>query len=121
MSVPQERKIFIIYNDSIKVGHLYVIPNGEFVDIPVAISEAYRGCGFAEKAILCGLEYCREKGFHKMIGHIREDNIASIKTYEKCGSYLTGNYIYKKVSTVKNGEVVVKKVKMNEIAIDLQG
>lgn len=113
-----ERKIFIVYDEDIRVGYLYVIPNGDDVDLPVAIAEAHRGRGFAEKAILCGIEYSKNKGFRRLVGHIREDNLASTNVYKKCGGYFTDNYIIERVSTIKNGEVVVENVKMYEIVID---
>lgn len=114
-----QRKILIVCDGNLKVGHLYIIPDGKNFDLPVAISEDYQGKGYSKQAILRGLEYAKGLGFSRMVGHIREDNMASYNAYKKCGMYLTGECIYKDVSAMENDKVIVKSVKMNEVAIDL--
>ena len=81
-----KRKIYIIENeDQEKVGHLYIIPNGDEYDLPCAILGKFGGRGYAKQAIRLGLQEGKRLGFKRMVGSIREDNIASMKAYTACG------------------------------------
>lgn len=89
----ESRKIYIIEDDGVKVGHLYIIPDGKKVfDLASAVSAQYQGKGYAKKAISLGLEEGKKLGYTKMIGSIREDNIASMKAYTACGVKITDEY-----------------------------
>lgn len=105
------RKIYIIENDdNKKVGHLYIIPNGDDFDLPCAITSDYAGRGYAKQAIKLGLEEGKRLGFKRMIGSIREDNIASMKAYTSCGVKILDEY--KEVYIPK----LEKRVKMYIVA-----
>lgn len=88
------RKIYIVEDNGMKVGHLYITPekSGEYFELAIAISEKYWGRGYARKAINLGLEEGRRLGFHKMRDSIREDNYASMKAYKACGVTVTDEY-----------------------------
>lgn len=101
------RKIYIIENEEgDRVGHLYIIPNGEEYDLATAICSKHGGHGYAKQAIKLGLEQGKKLGFKRMVGSIREDNIASMKAYTSCGVVVTDKY--KEVYIPKLG----KNVKM---------
>ena len=103
----ETRKIYIIENEkNEKVGHLYILPKGDEYDLPCAILSNFCGRGYAKQAIKLGLEEGRRLGFKKMVGSIREDNIASMKAYTACGIKILDKY--KDVFIPKLG----KKVKM---------
>lgn len=55
---PSARKIFIVENDGVKIGHLYIIPDieNDSFELAPAISERYCGHGYAQKAIGLGLK-----------------------------------------------------------------
>lgn len=92
---PGTRKIYIVEEDGMKVGHLYITPEncgGGYFELATAISEKYWGAGYARKAIALGLEEGKKLGFHKMRDSIREDNIASMKAYQACGVTVTDEY-----------------------------
>lgn len=88
----ESRKIYIIEDDGVKAGHLYMIPDGDCFDLSSAVLQKYQGKGYAKKAISLGLEIGRQNGFQKMKGQIREDNIASMKVYTSCGVKVTEDY-----------------------------
>lgn len=91
--LPECRKIYIVENEeNVRVGHLYIIPNGEEYDLPVAIKKGHAGKGYAKIAIKLGLEEGRRLGFKRMIGSIREDNVASMKAYRACGVEVLDEY-----------------------------
>lgn len=80
------RKIFIVENEQKdKIGHLYIIPDGDIFELSIALLNKYCGKGYAKHAIRLGLEKGKEYGFKKMKTKIREDNIASMKAYLSCG------------------------------------
>ena len=83
---PDTRKIYIIENEEgSKVGHLYIIPEGNSFELATAILEKYCGKGYGRRAIELGFEEGKRLGFQKMITKIREDNVASMKAYMSCG------------------------------------
>ena len=87
------RKIYIVENeDGTKIGHLYIIPNGEEYDLPCAILSNFGGRGYAKQAIKLGLEEGKRLGFKRMVGSIREDNIGSMKAYTACGVKVLDEY-----------------------------
>lgn len=88
----EERKIYIIENDEDKVGHLYIIPRGEYFELATAICQKYQGRGYAKKAIALGLDQGKQMGYQKMKDAIREDNTASLKAYQSCGVKITDEY-----------------------------
>lgn len=89
----EERKIYIIKEkNSGGVGYLYIIPDKDNFDLASAILSKYQGKGFGKKAIQLGLEEGKKLGYKKMVGSIREDNVASMKAYTACGVKLTQNY-----------------------------
>lgn len=107
------RKIYIIENEERKkVGHLYILPNGEEFDLPCAILSDFGGRGYAKQAIKLGLEEGRRRGFKRMVGSIREDNITSMKAYTFCGVEVLDEY--REVFIPKLG----KNVKMYVVAYD---
>ena len=107
------RKIYIIENEEgNKVGHLYILPNGEEYDLPCAILSNYGGRGYAKQAIKLGLAEGKRLGFKRMVGSIREDNIASKKAYTACGVRVLDDY--KETYIPKLGE----KVKMNIVVYE---
>jgi len=107
------RKIYIIENEKKeRVGHLYIIPNESDYDLPCAILSEYSGRGYAKEAIKLGLEEGKRLGFKRMIGSIREDNIASLNVYTSCGIKVLDEY--KDVYIPKLG----KNVKMNTVVYD---
>lgn len=90
---PDARKIYIIENDEgEKVGHQYIIPNGEEYDLATAICERFAGRGYGKTAIMLGLDEGRKMGYKRMVGSIREDNIASMKAYSACGVKVLDEY-----------------------------
>lgn len=106
----QERKIYIIYNEiKEKVGHLYIIPNEEEYDLACAVSQNYWGRGYAKQAICLGLQEGKRLGFKRMVGSIREDNIASLKAYKSCGIEVLNEYINVYIPKLN------KKVKMYKV------
>ena len=90
----ETRKIFIVENGSIPVGHLYMIPDLETnsFELAPAVSEKYRGKGYAKKALELGLQIGQEYGFSKLLTSIREDNTASLKVFAACGAKLLPEY-----------------------------
>ena len=86
------RKIYIIEDDGVKIGHLYLIPDGECFELASAISQKYQGKGYGKKAISLGLDEGKRIGYKKMVSSIREDNIASMKAYSACGVKITEDY-----------------------------
>lgn len=81
------KKIYIIYDKSEPIGHLNIYPDGnESFNMPIQISEQKRGHGRALKALQLGFEEARKLGFKKFEERIREDNIASINVYKRCGT-----------------------------------
>ncbi len=107
------RKIYIIENeDGYKVGHLYIIPNGEEFDLPCAILSRFGGRGYAKEAIKLGLAEGKRLGFRRMVGSIREDNLASLKAYTACGIKVLEEY--RNVFIPKLG----KEVKMFTVVYD---
>lgn len=114
----ETRKIYIVENeDNEKVGHLYILPDGDEYDLPCAISSDYAGRGYAKQAIRLGLEEGKRLGFKRMVGSIREDNIASMKAYTACGVKVLGDYkevfIPKLEKTVKMYIVVYEYLSNN--------
>ena len=111
----EARKIIIVESDGVPVGHLYLIPDLEnnCFDLAPAISEKYRGKGYAKMAYEQGLKLGREYGFAKMRGSVREDNTASIKLLVSCGAVLLPEY--KMVYIPK----LDKEVKMFDVEIKL--
>lgn len=60
------RKIYIIEDDGLKVGHLYIIPEEENIfELSTAVLEKCWGKGYAKKAIALGLEEGKTLGFKK--------------------------------------------------------
>lgn len=109
----ETRKIYIVENEKKeKVGHLYIIPNGDEYDLPCAILSRFSGKGYAKQAIKLGLEEGKRLGFKRMVGSIREDNIASMKAYTACGVKIIDKY--KEVFIPKLG----KNVKMYIVVYD---
>lgn len=91
--VPECRKIYIIENEeNLRVGHLYIIPNGEEYELATAIREEFVGNGYARRAIRLGLEEGKRLGFKRMVSSIREDNVASMKAYKSCGVEVLNDY-----------------------------
>lgn len=102
--LPEGRKIYIVENDeNVRVGHLYIIPNGEEYELATAIREEFVGNGYARRAIKLGLEEGRKLGFKRMVSSIREDNVASMKAYRACGVEVLDEY----------REVYIPKMKKN--------
>lgn len=109
------RKIYIVENeDRERVGHLYILPNGDEYDLPCAILSSFGGRGYAKQAIKLGLEEGKRLGFRRMVGSIREDNIASMKAYVACGVKVMDEY--KEVFIPKLG----KNVKMYVVIYDYE-
>lgn len=93
MGEKDTRKIYIVENEEgEKVGHLYIIPNGNEFDLPCAILKDFSGRGYAKQAIKLGLAEGKRLGFKRMVGKIREDNIASLKAYTACGIKVLDQY-----------------------------
>lgn len=88
----EARKMYIIEDDDQKVGHLYIIPMGEYFELATAISEKYQRKGYARKAIMLGMEEGKRMGFTKMRDAIREDNVASMRAYKACGVTVLDEY-----------------------------
>ena len=91
-SQKEKRKIYIVENGKLKIGYLYIIPNGNSFELSSAISQKFQGKGYGKKAIALGLEEGKALGYRKMIGSIREDNIASMKAHIACGVRVTEDY-----------------------------
>ena len=86
------RKIYIVEVNNERCGYLYLIPDGDCFDLASSISEKFQGRGFGKKAIALGLEEGRKLGYKKMVGSIREDNIASLKAYSSLNVRVTQDY-----------------------------
>lgn len=86
------RLIYIIEDEGMKVGHLYIIPVGDYFELASAISQKYQRKGYGKKAIQLGLMEGKRIGYKKMVTSIREDNIASMKAYISCGVTVTNDY-----------------------------
>lgn len=90
------RTIYIIEKKQIeKVGYIYIIPDSgdtNTFELSISISTNYQGKGFAKEAVRLGLIEGRKQGFQKMRSSIREDNIASLKTYVACGANISEDY-----------------------------
>lgn len=109
------RKIYIVENEEgEKVGHLYILPNGEEYDLPCAILSNFGGRGYAKQAIKLGLEEGKRLGYKRMVGSIREDNIASMRAYAACGIKVLDDY--REVFIPKLG----KNVKMYIVVYDYE-
>lgn len=107
------RKIYIIENKlGEKVGHLYIIPDGDNFELACAVLHEFGGCGYGKKAIKLGLEEGKRLGFKRMVSCIREDNIASMKAYTACGIKVLENFKEKFIPRLG------KKVKMYVIVYD---
>lgn len=52
---------------------------GYLIDVP------YRRCGYAKELIPALLSYAKEQGYSKVSAKIRKDNIASQRTFARCG------------------------------------
>ena len=111
----ETRKIYIVENEEgDKIGHLYILPNGDEYDLPCAILSNFAGRGYAKQAIRLGLEEGQRLGFKRMVGSIREDNIASMKAYTACGIKVLDEY--REVFIPKLG----KNVKMYIVVYDYE-
>lgn len=88
------RKLYIIEQDGLKIGYIGIDELSEpcIFDMPIGIDEAFIGKGYSVKAILLGLEKAKALGYSVMKGSIREDNVASMKAYEKCGATIKDTY-----------------------------
>ncbi len=92
-SEKESRKIYMVESEKGEIiGHLYIIPNGDEYDLPVAILGKFCGKGYASQAIKLGLEEGKRLGFKRMVGSIREDNISSMKAYTSCGVKVLDEY-----------------------------
>lgn len=90
---PDTRKIYIIINENDeKVGHLYIIPDGEEHGLATAIMSRFCCQGYAKQAIKLGLDLGKKLGFKRMVDYVREDNIASQKAYSSCGVTITEEF-----------------------------
>ena len=100
------KRIYIIYDASEKIGHLNIYPDGnESFNMPIQISEQKRGHGRAVKALQLGFKEAKKLGFTKFVERIREDNIASITVYSRCGVHVDHeDYILRFIPTL-NREV----------------
>lgn len=109
--------IYVVVDDeNNKVGYIYIDPDLEnkyICDIPIGIDSEYAGRGYGKQAILLALEKAKKLGYKRMVGHIREDNIASLKLYEKCGVTISDEYIIKYLESTQS------EVKMWTVYIDL--
>ena len=64
--------------------------------------KSYWGKGYASEAYMKLLEYAfKERGMHRIVAHVLEDNIASIALHQKCG--FTQEGVHRK-AIFKNGE-----------------
>ena len=108
------KDIYFIKNDSHSVvGYIYLDINNDILDIPVAIKKEYTGKGFASKAIIEGMNIAKRLEFKKAIGKIREDNLASMRLYTRCGWKKTEDYVN------FYSEELHKNIKMYTIYVDL--
>lgn len=96
---------FILYNNE-KIGLISVIDNkydeNEYI-ININICQDYRGKKLGTPIIINYIEFIKKKHKTKkyIVAHIKEKNIPSIKTFEKCGFLFYDKYI-------KNDEIVLK-------------
>ena len=76
------------------MGHIYIIPDIEnnAFELSAAISEKYRGRGYAKQAIEQGLSIGSQYGYKRMFTSIREDNIASLRAFASCGVNILNDY-----------------------------
>ncbi len=88
----QARKLFIIFDDDIPIGELSIKPNGEEFDMPFSLDEGRRGNGNGYHAFNMGLEKAKELGLKRLVGKVREDNIASRFNLKKCGATVSKDY-----------------------------
>lgn len=88
------RKIYIIENDGVPVGHLYLIPDPEnnSFELAPAVSEKHRGKGYAGTALKLGLALAEKLGYTRLYTSIREDNLPSLKAFAACGARILPEY-----------------------------
>ena len=92
------RKIYIIMDENIPVGQIYLNPEPphpsgvRVLDIPCAVSEKHWGKGYAKQAIQLAFDEAKRLGSHKLRGSIREDNLASMRAYIACGAKVLDEY-----------------------------
>lgn len=89
-----KKKIYFIannINDNI-IGYLYVesLDNNEY-EITIGVSEKYSGFGYASEALINGFNKYKLKENAIFIAWIRDDNIASVKAFEKAGFVRTND------------------------------
>lgn len=88
------RQIYIIMDQDSQIGYISIDPLDKIdeFDMPIGICKAHLGKGYASKALQLGIEEAKRQGYKIMRPRIREDNLASMKAYKKCGAVLTGTY-----------------------------
>lgn len=85
---------YILENsENIPVSQVRIDENGE---ISIAVSPLQRGKGYGTESLVCVIDYLQKQGFNKkIIAHIKEDNPASSKIFEKAGFVFQGLVEYK--------------------------
>jgi UDP-2,4-diacetamido-2,4,6-trideoxy-beta-L-altropyranose hydrolase len=81
----------IIVDKIIPVGLIRFDKSGQGAEIGINIAATFRGCGYSYEAITMGSSYLfQESDIPRIYAHIKPDNIASLKAFNKAG-YKTGN------------------------------
>jgi RimJ/RimL family protein N-acetyltransferase len=104
----QNSKLLIIEQQDesgkwIPIGQVHIDKDGEFT---MSLTSEMRGQHLAQSVIKTGIGYIRrDPSIEKLIAHIKNNNIASVKSFEKAGFRLNGEttfsghpcleYIYK--------------------------
>lgn len=84
------RKIFILFEDSLPLGYIQTIEDDTGIELAMGIVEAARGKGYGAAVINLAVQRC---GVGKtLFSYVREDNIASIKSFEKNKFIATENF-----------------------------
>lgn len=82
------RSIYVLFVDNSPVGYIQVVEEDERYGLSIGITEMARGSGYGSKIIQLAINKIGNR--HKYFCYIREDNVASIKSFERNGFNKTG-------------------------------
>ena len=79
------KKIFLIEEEGAEVGVAALNLRGRIALVDVNIAPEHRGKGVGTKAVEIACEKARELGLYRVDAEIKQENAASIRTFEKTG------------------------------------
>lgn len=84
------RRIFILYSDSLPQGYVQLMEDEEGIEFSMGIIEAARGKKYGNAIIRLAVQMCNTK--KPLFCYIREDNLASIRSFENNGFKCTEKF-----------------------------